>query len=91
MGSMWSGFLAIKLAASTRQSKHATSKNTKPMFMILMYDGTAVIKTAATTRQRKHTTSDNTNESYTHYKNQFNTRLRQSQTNTNYDKINTKH
>ena len=49
---MFDGTTAIKIDATTRQSKQATSKNTKQMFMILMFDGTTAIKTDTTTWQR---------------------------------------
>ena len=65
MGLMWSGFLAIKTGATTRQRKQAPSKDTKEMFIILTFDGITAINTGATTRQNKQATSKNTNETIT--------------------------
>ena len=40
------GTTAIKTGATIRQSKQATSKDTKQMFMILTSDGSSVVKKA---------------------------------------------
>ncbi|GMH83747.1 hypothetical protein TrVE_jg3500 [Triparma verrucosa] len=60
----FNGTTVIKTAATTRQSKQATSNYTKQIFMILTFNGTTAIKTAATTRQSKQATSKDTNRRF---------------------------
>ena len=63
MGSVWSGSLAIKIIATTRQSNLAASNNTNKIFTALSLYGTSAIH--ANSNQSPQVTSKYTNNMFT--------------------------